>query len=143
MSKSTILQPLLSEKTYAQSNNRVYVFNIEKGVNKHTVSRAVEAQFDVKVSTVNIANIGGKAKRIISITGKRTKNAEGKRKDIRKAYVTLKDGFSLPLFAAVEEAAAKENATQEQIDKAVTKQKVKEAKPTRSVLHRIKKEEKS
>lgn len=138
MSKSTTLKPRLNEKTYAQASNRVYIFDVEKGVNKHTIARAVEAQFEVKVSAVNTLNTKGKAKRIISITGKRTKNAEGRRNAIRKAYVTLAEGYSLPFFNAVEEEEQKEQAVQEKVDKAAEKQAAKEAKPTRRGLLRKK-----
>lgn len=137
MSKTIALRPHLSEKTYALSANRVYVFKIPAGVNKHSVARAVESQFEVKVTAVNIINISGKVKRIISLTGKRTKNAEGSRNDIRKAYVTLAEGNSLPFFAAVEEAEEKEQNTQEKLDKAIAKQAEKADKP--SLLGRRKK----
>lgn len=128
MSKSVILEPRMNEKTYGLSAKGVYVFNIEKGVNKHTVARAVEEQFDVKVATVNIANIPGKAKRTISVTGKRYLNSSGNRSDIRKAYVTLQKGQSLPIFAAIEEAEAEEQAAQAKIDKAAEKAAKKEGK---------------
>jgi len=128
MSKHITLKPRLSEKTYAQSQNHVYVVDIERGVNKHTVARAVEEQFEVKVASVNITNIPGKAKRTISIMGKRMKNAEGNRTDIRKAYVTLKEGFALPFFEAIEEADEKEAKLQEKVDKAADKQAKKSAK---------------
>jgi large subunit ribosomal protein L23 len=141
MSKITLLQPHLSEKTYGLSAKRVYVFKIEKGTNKHTIARAVEAQFDVKVSEVNIANISGKAKRIISLNGKRMVNADGKRNDIRKAYVTLAEGNSLPFFDAVEEEEKQEEATQKKFDNAIEKQAGKDAKPARRILRRSKKED--
>ncbi|MDL2342095.1 MAG: 50S ribosomal protein L23 [Patescibacteria group bacterium] len=128
MSKTINLQPHLSEKTYGLSAKRVYVFTIDKDVNKHSVARAVEAQFDVKVTAVNVTNLDGKAKRTISVTGKRSVNATGKRNDIKKAYVTLAEGFSLPFFAAVEEAQEQETATQEKIEKAAAKQAAKPAK---------------
>lgn len=140
MSKTISLRPRLSEKSYSLSTSRVYVFDIPKGINKHSVAGAVEAQFDVKVSTVNVANIPGKPKRTVSITGKRSKNSTGKRTDIRKAYVTLMDGFVLPFFAAVEEAEVQEKATQAKVEKAVAKQVDKAAKPARRGL-RAKKEE--
>ena len=140
MSKTITLRPRLSEKSYSLSTSRVYVFDIPKGINKHSVAGAVEAQFDVKVSTVNVANIPGKPKRTVSITGKRSKNSTGKRNDIRKAYVTLMDGYSLPFFAAVEEAAVQEKATQAKVEKAVAKQVDKAAKPARRGL-KLKKEE--
>lgn len=128
MSKTITLYPRLSEKTYAQSENRVYVVDVPKSANKHTVARAVEAQFEVKVSKVNITNIPGKSKRIISLTGKRMKNAEGKRSDIKKAYVTLAEGQALPFFAAVEEQQDKEEKLQKQVEKAAEKQSKKEDK---------------
>lgn len=141
MSKTTTLRPRLNEKTYALSTKRVYVFDVEKGVNKHTIARAVEAQFEVKVSEVNTLNIKGKTKRIISINGKRMKNAEGRRNAIRKAYVTLAEGYSLPFFNAVEEDIEKENAIQEKVEKAASKQAEKAAKPAKRGLLRGKKAE--
>ncbi len=130
MSKTLVLRPRLSEKTYGLSESRVYVVDVPKVANKHTVARAMEAQFEVKVNRVNIANIKGKSKRVISITGKRMKNAEGRQNDIKKAYVTLAEGHSLPFFAAIEEEGQKEQNIQEKVDKAAAKQATKTAKKT-------------
>lgn len=141
MSKAITLKPRLNEKTYALAATGVYVFEIDRDVNKHSVARAVEAQFDVKVVEVNTVNVKGKAKRIISLTGKRMVNAEGKRPDFKKAYVTLAEGQSLPFFEAIEEAEEKESAAQEKIDKAAAKQAEKETKPARRGLRRTKKDE--
>jgi large subunit ribosomal protein L23 len=141
MSKTISLKPRLNEKTYALAGRQVYVFEVERSVNKHSIARAVEAQFEVKVVEVNTINVKGKAKRIVSLTGKRMVNAEGKRPDFKKAYVTLAEGQSLPFFEAIEEADEKEQATQEKIDKAAAKQAEKEAKPARRGLRRSKKDE--
>lgn len=143
MSKTIILKPRLNEKTYALSARHVYVFDVAKSVNKHDVARAVEAQFEVDVVSVNTTTLNGKRKRIISLDGKRMKNAEGKRSDTKKAYVTLKEGQSLPFFEAVEESEEKQAKVQEQIEKASKKQAEKEekaAKPRRG-LRRSKKED--
>lgn len=134
MSKTIVLRPYLKEKTYALSQQRVYAFLIDKDINKHSVARAVEAQFDVKVKAVNVTNIDGKAKRTISVTGKRSVNSMGKRNDIKKAYVTLAEGFSLPFFAAIEEAEVQEQATQAKVEKAAAKQADKAAKPAKRGL---------
>jgi len=131
MSKTIMLRPRLNEKTYGLAESRVYVFDIERGVNKHSVARAVEAQFEVKVTSVNTTNIPGKSKRVVSILGKRQKNTEGSRNDIKKAYVTLAKGHSLPFFNAIEEEDQKEQAVQEKVDKAAAKQAEKDAKPAR------------
>lgn len=132
MSKTIALRPRLNEKTYGLADARVYVFDVNRDVNKHSIARAVEAQFDVKVLSVNTTNIGGKSKRVISLSGKRLKNAEGRRADIKKAYVTLAEGQSLPFFSAIEEEEQKEQAVQEKVDKAAAKEAAKTAKkPTK------------
>lgn len=140
MSKTLALRPRLNEKTYTLSASRVYVFDVPKDVNKHGVARAVESQFEVKVTAVNTVNVIGKAKRTISLTGKRAKNAEGKRADSKKAYVTLAKGFSLPFFDAVDEEQEKEQAIQSKFDKATAKEAAKAAKPARRGLRRAKKD---
>ncbi|MGH7241563.1 MAG: 50S ribosomal protein L23 [Candidatus Saccharimonadales bacterium] len=126
MYKQLILRPVMSEKAYAQSMTKnTYVFEVPGEVNKHSVARAVEQQFDVRVAGVNITNIPGKAKRTVYKGGKAVK---GRESDTKKAYVTLVEGNSLPIFAAIEEEEAKVEATQEKLDKAAAKVADKEAK---------------
>ena len=84
MSKVHHLHPVLSEKTYSQSQNKVYTVVVPKDSNKHSVARAIEAQFEgTTVKTVNILNLKGKAKRTVSIFGKRTSNKSGQRSDFK------------------------------------------------------------
>jgi large subunit ribosomal protein L23 len=128
MSRNITLRPRLNEKTYGLSERRVYVFDVEKEVNKHSIARAVESQFEVKVLEVNTAVAKGKTKRVVSVSGKRYTNSQGKRSDVKKAYVTLAEGQSLPFFEAIEEEEQQEQATQEKFDKAAAKQAEKEAK---------------
>jgi large subunit ribosomal protein L23 len=126
MYKQLILKPRMSEKAYAQSQTaRTYVFDVSGEVNKQSVARAVEQQFEVKVANVNIANIPGKAKRTIYKGGKAV---AGRESATKKAYVTLAEGNSLPIFAAIEEEEAKQEATQEKVDKAAAKLADKQAK---------------
>lgn len=77
-----------------------YVFDVSSDVNKHRIADAVADQYEVTVSNVRITNIPGKLKRAYR---KRTRGIVAKRNDVRKAYVTLKEGDKLPIFAAVEE----------------------------------------
>ena len=101
------LNPRLSEKAYAQSEQRnTYVFDVRPGINKFDVAKAVAAQYEVKIEKVRIAGVPGKAMRAYRQRGR--KSISGRRSDIRKAYVTLKEGDKLPLFAALEESAAPE-----------------------------------
>lgn len=126
MYKQLTLKPRLSEKAYAQSQDRTYVFVVPDDANKQSVARAVEQQFEVKVTTVNILNLKGKAKRSITKGGRRV--AKGMTSDVKKAYVTLAEGNSLPIFAAEEESEAKQEKVQTQVDKAAAKQAEKDAK---------------
>jgi large subunit ribosomal protein L23 len=105
MSKIMTLKPRLSEKTYGMSEAlNVYTFEVPVGATKHTVAAAVKAQYDVVPVSVRIANIPGKAVRTYRKSARKTET--GKRSNVRKAYVTLKEGDKLPIFAAVEEANA-------------------------------------
>lgn len=105
MSKTVTLKPRMSEKTYGLSANGVYVFEVPKDVNKHDVNRAVSKQFGVTVTDINMMVAKGKPKRTIR---KGARPTAGSRSDVKKAYVTLKSGDHIPVFAAMEEAKAEE-----------------------------------
>lgn len=126
MDKTLVLKPRLSEKTYGLSRSNVYVFDVAGDANKHSVARAVASQFDVEVVKVNITNIDGKSVRVISKKGRRV--SKGNRADIKKAYVTLAKGSSLPFFDAAEEADAKEAEVAEKEAKKAVKADKKEKK---------------
>jgi large subunit ribosomal protein L23 len=96
------LKPRVSEKAYGLSEERnVYIFDVESSVNKFDVAKAVAAQYKVVVVKVRIVTVPGKATRSYKQRGR--KSFQGQRSNIRKAYVTLKEGDSLPFFAAPEE----------------------------------------
>jgi ribosomal protein L23 len=126
MSTQMPLLPRLSEKAVAQSQTGTYVFVVPSDANKHSVARAIEAQFAVTVTEVNISILKGKAKRTISQKGRR--QLKGRTADAKKAYVTLAEGQKLPIFDAIEEEEAKQAETQEKLSKAAEKQAEKEAK---------------
>jgi large subunit ribosomal protein L23 len=126
MDKSLVLSPIMSEKAYGLSQVRnTYTFSVPQGANKHSVARAVSSQYEVEVASVNITNILGKAKRTVRKNGRVSK---GRQNDIRKAYVTLKDGQSIPIFAAIEEEAKQAEQTNEKLEKAAAKAAVKAEK---------------
>lgn len=106
MSKSLSLKPRMSEKTYALSESQnIYVFEVTPGVNKLSIAQAVAAQFEVGVTSVRIAKTPAKTKRSYRRAGRVAH--KGTTSSITKAYVTLKEGDKLPIFAAVEEASKK------------------------------------
>jgi ribosomal protein L23 len=103
MSKTMPLKPHLSEKTYAQSENlNVYTFEVPMDATKLTVAAAVKSQYEVDPLKVRIASAAGKSRRTYKKSTRST--VSGTWSGIRKAYVTLKEGDKLPIFAAVEEA---------------------------------------
>ena len=102
MSKTLVLKPRVSEKAYgmSQEGRNVYVFEVPKDANKHTVAEAVAAQFEVTVEAVNIAVAKGKTKRTVRKGGR---PIAGRQNDVKKAYVTVKQGDTIAVFKATEE----------------------------------------
>jgi large subunit ribosomal protein L23 len=95
--------PRATEKAYAQSlSTNTYVFNVPLTANKQEIAAAVEAQFEVKVERIKTLVQNGKAVRFSR--GKNRYPGTTKRKDSKKAYVTLAAGDSIQVFdQAVEE----------------------------------------
>lgn len=83
-----ILAPQISEKaTMLADKYQQVIFRVVGNATKPEVKAAVELLFKVEVSGVQIANIKGKQKR----SGRMI----GRRKDWKKAYVSLKPGQEL------------------------------------------------
>jgi large subunit ribosomal protein L23 len=126
-----VLKPRMSEKAYGVSQLRnTYVFDVDGDANKHTVARAVSEQYTVTVLAVRVVNQKGKVKRTVRKGGR---PSMGRTSDNKKAYVTLKAGDTLPIFAAIEEAEAKEAKVAEKVEKAAAKAEAKESKKTAKV----------
>jgi len=89
-----ILRPLLSEKSYAGIEDKVYTFVVHKNANRTQIKYAVEELFEVKVKKVNTANIMGKLKRM--------GRTQGMTPSYKKAVVTLeKDSKSIAFFESL------------------------------------------
>ena len=122
MANNVDLKPRLSEKSYGKSQVlNTYVFDVPSDANKQTVAGAVAEQYEVEVIKVNITNINGKNKR--TFINRRGKFVRGQRSTTKKAYVTLKEGDKLPIFAQEEEAEAKAEKAAEKAAKKATKEK--------------------
>lgn len=116
MDKQILLKPRLSEKAYALSQSAgVYVFSVPKSANKLTVGKAVATQFNVTVEEVRIAHLPPKPKRSVRAGGRKV--SKGMQPGIKKAYVTLKDGDSIPIFAAEDEEKARTEKLNKQLAK--------------------------
>lgn len=87
----SIIRPLTTEKTTLQKDtNNQYSFEVHPDTNRVAIRKAVESIFNVNVKKVNIINVKGKVKQRGRIVGKR--------KDWKKAIVTLKSGESIDFF---------------------------------------------
>jgi large subunit ribosomal protein L23 len=82
---NVLVAPIVSEKStmIADQSNQV-AFRVIPDATKQEVKAAVELLFKVQVDKVSILNTKGKQKRFGRF--------EGKRNDVRKAYVCLKEG---------------------------------------------------
>jgi large subunit ribosomal protein L23 len=80
-----LLAPVVSEKsTMIGEKNNQYAFRVLQDATKAEVKAAIETLFKVDVDAVNMINIAGKKKRF--------SKGIGRRRDVRKAYVSLKSG---------------------------------------------------
>jgi large subunit ribosomal protein L23 len=82
-----ILSPVITEKATTLSENNQVVFKVPKTATKPQIKEAVEKLFDVKVKGVNTLVTAGKEKVF--------KGRLGRRSDVKKAVVTLEEGFSI------------------------------------------------
>jgi len=88
-----IVRPVVTEKTTDLGEHDKYVFEVASEANKNEVKQAIERFFGVKVLDVRTLNVKGKPKRL----GRHL----GRRKDWKKAIVTLQSGDKIDLFDVV------------------------------------------
>ena len=85
--RDIIIKPLLSEKSYAGIQSKIYTFFVNKAANKVEIKKAVEEIFSVEVEKVNTINVKGHTKTQNSKNGRTV----GRTSDYKKAIVTLKE----------------------------------------------------
>ena len=85
----TIISPNVTEKSTALSEFNKIVFKVDKGANKKSIKKSIEKIFKVNVIKINTINMKGKTKVV--------KGKESKKKNYKKAIVTLKKGQSIDL----------------------------------------------
>lgn len=82
---NVLLAPIVSEKsTMVAEKNEQVAFRVIQDATKAEIKAAVELLFKVQVESVQVLNVKGKAKRFGRFNGRRS--------DVRKAYVCLKPG---------------------------------------------------
>ena len=90
--RDVIIKPVVSEKRYSLIDQGKYTFEVDPRSNKTEIKQAIENIFKVEVASVNTLNRVGKVRR--------TKFGVGKRKDTKRAIVTLKSG-TIDIFTNV------------------------------------------
>ena len=86
-----IRRPVITEKTSIQKEvSNQFTFEVDRTANRLEIKRAVEGIFNVKVAGVRTMQVKGKTKRRGWIVGKR--------RDWKKAIVTLMPGERIDFF---------------------------------------------
>ena len=91
--RDVLIAPVVSEKSYGLLDANKYTFLVHPDANKTEIKIAVEKIFNVKVTSVNTLNRNGKARR--------TRYGMGKRKDTKRAIVSLAEGHRIDIFGQV------------------------------------------
>ena len=93
-----LIKPILTEKANAQQEKlRRYAFKVNRKANKLEIKKAVESFYGVTVIDVNTAVIPGKSKTRFTKAG----YIKGQKPAYKKALVTVSEGETIDLYAAV------------------------------------------
>ena len=90
---NVLIKPAVTEKAGTLNELNQYVFVVDRGANKITIAKAVEAFYGVKPVAVNIINMPGKK----VVRGR----IKGQRSDWKKAIVTLPAGKTIAIYEGV------------------------------------------
>jgi large subunit ribosomal protein L23 len=88
--RDVILKPVVSEKSYGLLDANTYTFVVHPDANKTEIKEAVQTIFSVRVKNVNTLNRKGKRKR--------TRMIVGRRKNTKRALVTLHPEDKIEIF---------------------------------------------
>ena len=90
--RDVIIEPIVSEKSYALLERNVYTFRVRPDATKPQIHDAIEQIFSVRVLKINTLNRKGKRKR------NRRSFTFGSRANTKRAIVTLHPDDSIDLF---------------------------------------------
>jgi len=88
-----VRKPIVTEKSARGSENGQMTFEVAIDADKGKIKTAVETLFEVEVQAVNTLIQKGKTKRF--------KGIMGRRRDMKKAIVTLKEGQTIETGSGV------------------------------------------
>jgi len=91
---TVLVAPIVSEKaTMVAEKNGQVAFRVLQDASKDEIKAAVELLFKVEVESVQVLNQAGKQKRFGRFNGRR--------RNVRKAYVSLKPGQEINFAEAI------------------------------------------
>jgi len=85
-----LIKPIVTEKSIAEADRGRYAFYVHPDSTKTDIIKAAKAYLDVDVAKVNVSKIPGKMRFFGKI--------QGRTKDRKKAFVSLKSGQKIELF---------------------------------------------
>ena len=93
-----ILNPILTEKSsMLMEKLNKYVFKVNINANKLQIKNELEKRFKVEIKNVSTMNYKGKTKNSTIRSGGHVLRTSGRRRNWKKAIVTLKDGHKIDL----------------------------------------------
>ena len=94
--RTTIIRPVVSEKSYALIGEGKYTFRVDDRAHKTQIAHAIEEIFDVRVAAVRTSKVRSKPKR--------RGLHQGRTRAWKKAIVQLSPGERIELFEGAETA---------------------------------------
>ncbi len=88
-----IMGPVITEKTNVGSERNQTTFRVLMDASKQEIKIAVEKLFGVRVKAVNTLIRKGKSKRF--------RGRHGKQSDVKRAVVTLREGYSIDVTTGI------------------------------------------
>ena len=85
--------PVITEKATTASEHNQVIFRVPLTATKREVKAAVEGLFNVTVTAVNTIRVAGKVKRF--------RGRLGRRSDVKKAIVTLREGQRIDVTTGI------------------------------------------
>ena len=92
--RQVIIEPVVSEKSYALMADGKYTFRVDERAQKTQIARAVEEIFEVRVKSVRTATVRSKPKRR-GLTA-------GRSRSWKKAIVQVRPGDQIPIFQGLQ-----------------------------------------
>ena len=93
MDLNLIKKPVITEKSTANAQFNKYIFEVRNDANKINIKKTIEEIYKVKVQKLNSLNVKSKPKVF--------KGQRGKRSELKRIIVTLKEGNTIDMSGKV------------------------------------------